>query len=83
MKRKSLTDSEKAACRQLVKDKSLPLRVKNFSEWLLIILLCLGILALMVYGILSVWFLVHAKGKADRFEQKIQDRIMEIQRESE
>ena len=83
MKQKPLTNSEKAAYRQLVKDKSLPLRIRYFSEWLLKILLCLGILALIVYGIFSVWILLCAKGKADRIEQKIQDKITETQRESE
>lgn len=83
MNKKPFADSQKAAYRQLIKDKSLPLRARYFSEWLLKILLCLGVLALIVYGIFSVWILVYAKSKADRIQQKIQDRIIETQRESE
>jgi predicted cation transporter len=83
MKQKPLADSEKAAYRQLVKDKSLPLRIRYFSERLLKIFLYLGILTLTVYGLLFVWLLVYAKEKADRIEQKIQDKIIETQRESE
>jgi hypothetical protein len=51
MKQKPLADSEKAAYRQLVKDKSLPLRIRYFSERLLKIFLYLGILTLTVYGL--------------------------------
>jgi hypothetical protein len=60
MKQKPLADSEKAAYRQLVKDKSLPLRIRYFSERLLKIFLYLGILTLTVYGIFfsfGFWFM--------------------------
>ena len=83
MKPKPLSEAQKAAYKQHLKDKTFPLRVRFFAEWTLKTLLCLGALALVGYGGFSLWSLVYAKGRADHIEQKIQDKIQETQRDSE
>jgi hypothetical protein len=82
MKHKQLSIEEKAAARQLVKDKTRPLRIRFFAESSLKILFWLGVVALVGYGGFYLWSLVYVKSNADRIEQKIQNRIMEIQRDS-
>lgn len=83
LKPRPLTDAQKAAYKQHVKAKTLPLRIRFFAEWSLKILLCLGILALIGYGGVYLWSLVYVKDRADGFEQKIQDKIKETERDSE
>jgi hypothetical protein len=82
-KPKQLTEAQKAAYKQHVKDKTLPLRVRFFAEWSLKILFCLGVLALVGYGGFYLWSLVYVKDRADRIEQKMQDKIKETQRDFE
>jgi hypothetical protein len=81
-KPKPLTEAQKAAYKQHLKDKTFPLRVRFFAEWSLKILFCLGVLALIGYGGFYLWSLVYAKGRADRIEQKIQEKIEETERDS-
>lgn len=83
MKHKPLSPEEKAAAKQLVKDKTLPLRIRFFSEWFLTILLGLGVLTLIGYGGVYVWSLLYVKEKADGIEQRLQDHIKETQRDAE
>jgi hypothetical protein len=82
MKHTPLSTEEKAAARQLVKDKTLPLRTRFFAELSLKILFWLGVVALVGYGGFYLWSLMYAKDKANRIEQKMQERIREIQRDS-
>ena len=83
MKPKPLTDAQKAAYKQHVKAKTLPLRIRFFAEVILKILLCLGVVALVGYGGVYLWSLTYVKDRADGFEQKIQEKIKESQRDSE
>ena len=83
MKPKPLTDAQKAAYKQHVKDKTQALRIRFFAEWSLKVLFCLGLLALVGYGGFYAWTLVQAKDRAGLIEQKIQDKIKETQRNLE
>lgn len=83
MKHKPLSPEEKAAAKQLVKDKTFPLRVRFFAEWSLKILLCLGVVALLGYGGFYLWSLVYVKDRADHIEQRMQDKIEETRRDME
>jgi hypothetical protein len=81
MKPKPLTNEQKAAYQQHVRDKTRPLRIRFFSEWLLTVLLGVGVLALIGYGGVYAWSLVYAKDKADHLEQRIQEHIRDSQRD--
>lgn len=78
-----LSDAQKAAYRQHVKDKTLPLRMRYAAEWFLKILFALGVLALIAYGGVWLWSLMYAKDRAGHIEQRIQEHIKETQLQSE
>jgi hypothetical protein len=83
MRPKPLTDEQKASYKRLVKEKTLPLRVRLFKDGIMTVFLWIGVLAFATYGTFWVWTLVRAQTSADRWENILQDKIKEAQRDME
>lgn len=83
MQRKPMSAEDRAAHLQRVKDKTLPLRIRFFAESFLKVLLGLGVAALLAYGGFSLWSLMYAKDRADRVEERLQEKVRETQQDLE